>query len=103
MDREIAEGLASGPPERRGNVPRTGGYVGADRCSSWRKSEAKFRRTGGGWAAPTVLGWTERRLVPLALEGRSEASGGTITGLGVWRKPRGRNQTSNQQLKNLQR
>src|SRR5207247_9837055 len=61
MDR-IAEGLGA---ERRGKVSATGGYFGAMQLLA--DVEAKFRVPAGG-GRPTDPRWTERRLVPLALE-----------------------------------
>src|SRR3989442_11353279 len=61
MDR-IAKGLGA---ERRGKVSATGGYFGAMQLLA--DVEAKFRVPAGG-GGPTGPRWTERRLVPLALE-----------------------------------
>src|SRR3989441_4928141 len=61
MDR-IAKGLGA---ERRGKVSATGGYFGAMQLLA--DVEAKFRVPAGG-GRPTDPRWTERRLVPLALE-----------------------------------
>src|SRR2546427_1934514 len=61
MDR-IAKGLGA---ERRGKVSATGGYFGAMQLLA--DVEAKFRVPAGG-GRPRDPRWTERRLVPLALE-----------------------------------
>ena len=61
MDR-IAKGLRA---ERRGKVSATSGYFGA--MQLFADVEAKFRVPAGG-GRPTDPRWTERRLVPLALE-----------------------------------
>src|SRR2546426_8858924 len=58
----IAKGLGA---ERRGKVSATGGYFGAMQLLA--DVEAKFRVPAGG-GRPTDPRWTERRLVPLALE-----------------------------------
>ncbi len=58
----IAKGLGA---ERRGKVCATGGYFGAMQLLA--DVEAKFRVPAGG-GRPTDPRWTERRLVPLALE-----------------------------------
>ncbi len=61
MDK-IARGLGA---ERRGKVSATSGYFGARQLLA--DVEAKFRVPAGG-GRPTDPRWTERRLVPLALE-----------------------------------
>jgi hypothetical protein len=59
MDR-IARSLGA---ERRGKVAGSGGYFGAMQLLA--DIEARFRVPPGG-GRPTDIGWTERRLVPLA-------------------------------------
>src|SRR2546425_6644179 len=73
MDR-IAKGLGA---ERRGKVSATGGYFGAMQLLA--DVEAKFRVPAGG-GRPTDPRWTERRLVPLALETLERFEGITAPG-----------------------
>ena len=59
MDK-IARGLGA---ERRGKIAVSGGFFGAMQLAA--DIEARFRVPAGG-GRPTDVGWTERRLVPLA-------------------------------------